>query len=332
MTHVSSQHSSPGSEAQTIYLGALGAHSLRRRVPGCQRGYWSWASTLWSREKVVTSPRCQPALPTGQGSSGACFKSWPSAGMLQELITVRQLEYGDCRLQYWYVFIYILSLLLLRSLIHLNKSAAIIYSYPPRETCIFSELRCALYLAQHSSAPNSCLHSNSNPTCTPSPIQTVAVCCNFYFCFLFTWCFSSFLLCPSPPPLQSVCVGGEMGWILGPVAFSQSLLQSPLQTSQTILSCSVVTDDFSLSETGVNPGSGEVLKGVGGKCQASGFTQFVNGTRVGAITEEHGRGLWWGVQYPPESRYCTWEGRGVQTPTSSGRKLSKQTRGCGSGR
>lgn len=86
-----------------------------------------------------------------------------------------------------------------------------------------------------SSALNYCLHSDSNPTCTPSPIQTVAVCYNFYFCFLFTWCFSNFLLCPSPPCLQSVCVGGEMGWILGLVAFSQSLLESPLQTSQTIL-------------------------------------------------------------------------------------------------
>lgn len=155
--------------------GALGAHSLRRRVPGGQGGYWgpggywSWAPTLWSREKAVTSPHCQPDLPTSQGSPRACFKSWPPAGMLQEPITTRQLEYGDCHLRYRYIFIYILSLMLLLSLIHLNKSTAIIYSYAPRETFVFSELRCVLYLAQHSSAPNYCLHSNSNATCTPSP-------------------------------------------------------------------------------------------------------------------------------------------------------------------
>lgn len=70
--------------------------------------------------------------------------------MLQEPITTRQLEYGDCHLRYPYIFIYILSLMLLLSLIHPNKSTAIIYSYAPRETFVFSELRCVLYLAQHS--------------------------------------------------------------------------------------------------------------------------------------------------------------------------------------
>lgn len=173
MKHVSLQHSSPKSEAQAIYLGDLGAPSLRRRVPGCWGEYWGWVSTLWSREKVVTSPHCQPALPTGQGSSRACFKSWPSTGMLHELMTARQLEYGDCHLCYWYIFICILSLMLLLSLIHLNKSAAIIYSYLPRETFIFSELRCALYLAQQFCSEllpaqwqQSYMHSISHPNCS----------------------------------------------------------------------------------------------------------------------------------------------------------------------
>lgn len=114
----------------------------------------------------------------------------------------------------------------------------------PEKPLFFQSL--GVYCIWHSTVCSKLLPAqNSHATCAPSPTQTVAVCYYFYFHFLFTWCFSSFLLCPSPPPLQSGCVGGEMGWILGPVAFPQRLLRSPLQTSQTILACRVAAD-FSL--------------------------------------------------------------------------------------
>lgn len=49
---------------------------------------------------------------------------------------------------------------------------------------------------------------------------------------------------------------------------------------------------LSLLETGVNPGSGEAWKSVGGKCQGSVFaTQFISGPRVRAVPEKEGHGL-----------------------------------------
>lgn len=82
--------------------------------------------------------------------------------------------------------------------------------------------------------------------------------------------------------------------MLGPVAFPRvfyRVLCKPL-TSFYLAELSQTSLSLCLSETGVNPGPGEALKGVGGKWQASGFAlQFVSGTRAGTSTVEHSHGL-----------------------------------------
>lgn len=101
------------------------------------------------------------------------------------------------------------------------------------------------------------------------------------YLMLFKFSTSSF------PPLQPVCVGGEMGWVLGLWPFPR-VLYRVLSDYFILQSC-----HRPLSETGVNPGSGEAWKGVGGKYQGSGFAmKFISSPRVGA--QKQGHGLCWG--------------------------------------
>lgn len=75
-------------------------------------------------------------------------------------------------------------------------------------------------------------------------IQTAAICYNCHCHVLFTWCLSSFLLCPSPLPLQTVC--GEGGW---PNSWPCGLFPELFTEFSTKLSdhCRVVAD-FALSQ------------------------------------------------------------------------------------
>lgn len=123
-------------------------------------------------------------------------------------------------------------------------------------------LRYVLYLAQHISL-NYCLHSNSNAVCTPSPTQTVALCYSFLLPFsLYLVLFKLSTL--SFASAVCVCWRGDRPNPWSCSLFPESL-QSPLQTSQTVLPCRVITDfSLSLSESRINPGSGKALKGIEG--------------------------------------------------------------------
>lgn len=96
------------------------------------------------------------------------------------------------------------------------------------------------------------------------------------------------------PPLQPVCVGWEMGWALACSLSPESFTESSANLSDYFILQSCHRPQ-SLSETGVNPGSGDAWKNLEGKCQGSVFaTEFISGPREGAFPEKQGHGLWWG--------------------------------------
>lgn len=123
----------PRNEGQALMWGPKGPQEQRTWGSGES---WSWALTLCSRDKPLTCPIVSQFF-QGQESSRACFKSSP-AGMLQELIA-DSWSFWDSHFWHLEVFIYILSPMLLLSIINLINNAALIYSYPPKETFIFSE-------------------------------------------------------------------------------------------------------------------------------------------------------------------------------------------------
>lgn len=118
-------------------------------------------------------------------------------------------------------------------------------------------------------------------------------------------------------------------WMLGPVAFPRvfyRVLCKPL-TSFYLAELSQTSLSLCLSETGVNPGAGEALKGVGGKWQASGFALQLS------VAQGQEPAQWSTATACEEAGGCnTWEGQNLQTPASRGGSSPEQKRGRGSAR
>lgn len=146
------------------------------------------------------------------------------------------------------------------------------------------------------------------------------------------------------PPLQPVCVGGEMAESLAHSLFPESFTEPSANLSDYFIlqSCH---RPLSLLETGVNPGSGEAWKSVGGKCQGSVFaTQFISGPRVRAVPEKEGhgcdeetsgcvipvwvKGLHLGRTEPPDSN-LKWEEALLSRQGMCVREVTQSQSGCG---
>lgn len=307
-----------------------GSGGLRSRAPGYQRESWSWAPTLWSREKAVTCPNfsSSPAFP-GLGTLKSSLQKLTCRNPAGAHCS--QLEFGDCHFWHLKVSIYILSLMLLLSLINLINNAALIYSYAPRETFILV-LECTV-----SGTAQYCSELVPATAVLPALIstQSVSVCHGFYFYLPFTWCFASFLLCPFH--LCSLVVLEGRWAVSWPAAFPQSPLESSANLSDYFIlqSC-----HRPLSESGVNPGSGEAWKGVGEKYQGSDFATHhqwqEHKTMAMACYEETSgcvipmwvKGLRLGRTEPPDSN-LKWEEALLSRQGMCVREIIQSQSGCG---
>lgn len=279
---------------------------LQNKGSGGHGVYWSKAATLGSRKKAVTSPCHHPALQAAHRSSRVSFRSRNAArgdvsknAAMWRLSLMILICFDLCLASDAIPWAY--PVLLLFSPIHWNSS--------------FSSVQLCVASGAVPFCSQGCLPSDRNPTAhLSSKVQQSATVVTAMFSLCSAFPAFCFVLC-----LYSLCVVKEPGQILGLLFYK--VLCKPLRPLQ---SCCRLRP---LSEAGVKPRSGEVLRGVGRKRQDGWFCHGAH--RWPKDGSYHRKALPWpvtrhvGVQHPPVLRCYTWGGQGLQAPVIEGRKLSQ---------